>query len=454
MATYDADVIGIGAGASGLAAARALADAGRRVIVLEARERIGGRIFTQHVPGIAAPIELGAEFVHGTSPHVWRILESAALHVVDAVEEHVVSKRGRLVEDEGFMRELGEIFAAFEDWKRDASLPDQTFDALLAQRFADERFAHAREQARAYVEGFHAAVPARAGVRGLALAEDASSGGDQAFRVVDGYASVVDWLRLAAGAPLDVRLDAHVRHVRWSEGEVAVDVFMAGRTTTLRAPKCIVTVPHQLLMASLDPNDDRPGTIRFEPSLEAKRDALGRIETGHIVRIVLRFRERFWESRDGIPSLSDDSDPAELSFVHATGATVPVWWTLRAIRAPVLVAWAGGAAGIALAACDHDTRIARALESLATTFGLAVDRVRELLVSAHTHDWSNDPLTRGAYTFLRVDGDRAGAEIAEPLGGALYFAGEHTCVDGNWATVHGALASGERAAAQALEDLA
>jgi monoamine oxidase len=129
-----------------------------------------------------------------------------------------------------------------------------------------------------------------------------------------------------------------------------------------------------------------------------------------------------------------------------------VWWTLRAVRAPILVAWAGGPPGEALAALDREARVARVVESLAGTFGLPVERVRAQLVAAYHHDWTRDPLARGAYTFMRVGGADAGAEIAEPLEATLYFAGEHTCADGNWSTVHGAIESGERAAARILAD--
>lgn len=451
MATNDADVIVIGAGAAGLAAARVLVDGGRRVIVVEARDRIGGRICTEHVPGLAVPIELGAEFVHGASPHLWRILEAATLRVCDAADGHVVDDgAGRLHEDERFMRELGEIFAAFDDWERRPDRPDQSFDALLGERFGAERFARAREQACGYVQGFHGAVTARAGVRGLARAEGASSGGEQAFRVVDGYARVPEWLCTGAGAPLDVRLRTLVRAVRWGDRRVEVDVVRDGALATLVAPRAVVAIPHAVLAASVDATDGLPGTIAFAPSLDAKRDALGRIETGHIVRIVCRFRRRFWEDRDGIPTLDSRSEPAELAFVHAPHAAVPVWWTLRALRVPVLVGWAGGPPGEALAALDRDARLDRALDSLARTFGIPEARVRAERVSIHQHDWTADPLARGAYTFRHVDGADAGAAVAEPLGDALYFAGEHTGDDGNWATVHGAIASGEQAAARIL----
>ncbi|MBV9880649.1 MAG: FAD-dependent oxidoreductase [Gemmatirosa sp.] len=436
------DVAVIGAGAAGLAAARALADAGRHVVVLEARDRIGGRVHTVHAPGLASPIELGAEFVHGTPHELWELIEAAALPVCDAVEEHLTFDGARIGGRESFSDEIGEVLGTLDDWLRQPERADQTFDALLEERFAAERFADARAQARAYVEGFHAAVSARAGVRALARAEHASSGNDQAFRVIGGYAQVMDWLHAGAGAPLDVWFSTRVRGVRWSRDGVHVDATNPdGEPVVLGANACVVTLPLGVLAA---------GDVAFDPPLDAKRDALAGIEAGHVVRIVLRFRRRFWESRDGVPNLADDADPSCLSFVHVPGGDVPVWWTQRALRTPVLVGWAGGSTALALRGHPPARRIDVAVASLARTLGLSEARVREELVSAHHHDWSADPFARGAYTFVHPDGMGAGAALAEPLGDALYFAGEHTVSDGDWGTVHGAIRSGRRAAAQVL----
>ena len=121
------DVVVIGAGAAGLAAARALTDAGRRVIVLEARDRIGGRVYTHHEPGLAVPIELGAEFVHGTSRAVWDIIDAAGLRAVDAIEEHIALDRGRLGGRDTFSGDIEPVLEALGDWDRQPARPDRCF---------------------------------------------------------------------------------------------------------------------------------------------------------------------------------------------------------------------------------------------------------------------------------------------------------------------------------------
>jgi monoamine oxidase len=443
------DVVVIGAGVAGLSAARTLVEAGRRVVVLEARDRIGGRVWTQRLPGLAVPIELGAEFVHGSSAVLWELLERAALPVCDAVEEHLALEGGMLGGRDSFSGDVEPALDALDDWRQQAARPDQSFEDLLRERFAADQFAEARAQARAYVEGFHAAVSERVSVRALGLAEEDSSGNGQAFRVVAGYDAVPEWLAHRAGAPLDVRLGAVVRRVTWSASAVRVETAGRDASDVFEAAACVVTLPLGVLAASVAGARDE-GAVAFDPPLDAKAAAMAGMESGDVARVVLRFRHRFWER--GVPTLPKAEDAGELAFMHAPGELVPAWWTLRALRAPVLVGWAGGPAATALLAKCEAERVDAALASLGRAFGLDEAVLRAELVSAHQHDWTRDPFSRGAYSFVRVGGVHAPAELAAPLG-TLFFAGEHTQTGGDWASVHGALASGARAAREVLAAL-
>ncbi|GLC27688.1 flavin monoamine oxidase family protein [Roseisolibacter agri] len=442
------EVLVLGAGVAGLAAARVLVDAGRRVLVLEARDRIGGRVLTQRREDLATPIELGAEFVHGTPAELWAVLDAARLRVVDAAEDHVTFDGGRLEEREDFGGALGAVLGALD---QEARGPDRSFAEFLDARFADAAHADARRLAASYVEGFHAAPIDDVGVHGLARAEGAASGNDQAFRVVDGYDRVAAWLHEGAGAPPRVRLRTVAHRVRWSAGHVRVEAHGpdARSESVFDAAACIVTLPVGVLAS----RPDADGAVAFEPPLDAKRDALARIGAGHVTRVVLRFRRRFWEEREYVPALADDVDPLQLSFVHAPEQPVPVWWTQRALRTPLLVAWIGGPRGAAMAALDREALTERCIASLATTLGRDPADVRAELVDVHTHDWSDDPFARGAYSYARVGGADAGAALARPLDDTLFFAGEATAAGGNTGTVHGALLSGQRAAREVLAAL-
>ncbi|GJG88261.1 hypothetical protein tb265_34420 [Gemmatimonadetes bacterium T265] len=442
------DVVVLGAGAAGLAAARALADARRRVVVLEARDRIGGRVHTAHVPDLGAPVELGAEFVHGNPPELWAIAEAAALRVVDAEEAHVALDGGRLVARGDFGGEVGEVLDALDAEARRTDVDDVSVGQFLAERFGDSAHADARRMVATYVEGFHAAPVDDAGIRAIAIADTQSSGNDVAYRIVDGYRRVPEWLADARdGRPaLDVRLGHVVERVTWDGGGVRVRAVSGDAAVELRARCAVVTLPLGVLAAPAD----AAGAVAFDPPLDAKRDAFAGIALGQVSRVVLRFRSRFWERPGAVPALADPDDAAGLAFVHTPELDVPVWWTLRALRAPVLVAWAGAGKARALLARDAEARRACVLDALATAFGTTRAAVDAEFVAAYEHDWSRDPFARGAYSYAHVGGRDAFAALARPLG-PLVFAGEATVDDGDWGTVHGALRSGARAAREALD---
>jgi monoamine oxidase len=392
-------------------------------------------------------VELGAEFVHGTPRALWAVLDAARLRVVDAAEEHVTFDDGRLQQREDFGGAVGEVLEALGD----EAGADRSFAEFLAARFPGDAHADARRLARAYVEGFHAAPAGDVGVHGLARAEGAASGNDQAFRIADGYDRVVAWLHAGVGEALDVRLATVVRRIAWSSGRVRVHAVDAtGAAAVFVAPSCVVTLPVGVLCAA--PGDT--GAVAFEPEPPGKREALHRIGAGAVTRVTLQFRRRFWEDREAVPSLDPEVDPLQLSFVHAPEQTVPIWWTVRALRAPLLVAWVGGPRGRALAALDRVALASTCVASLATVFGRDPAEIAAELVATHTHDWVDDPFSRGAYSYARVGGADAGARVAEPVAGTLFFAGEATAAGGHTGTVHGALESGRRAAGEVLAALA
>jgi monoamine oxidase len=435
---HPVDVLVIGAGVAGLAAARAVREGGRRAVVLEARDRIGGRVLTRHLPDLPVPVELGAEFVHGTPPELWAVLEAARLHVADAAEDHLTFDGGRLHEREDFSGALGEVLRGLSD---ETDRPDRSFAEYLDARFAGPEHADARRLALGYVEGFHAGPPDDVGVHGLAQAEGVASGNDQAFRIADGYDRVVRWLAHEAGPPVDVRLGTVVRRVAGERGAVRVTVVdAAGAESEHAAPACIVTLPVGVLCA----RPDADGAVTFAPEPPGMREALAGIGAGAVTRVTLQFRRRFWESPDAVPSLDPDVDPLMLSFVHAPEQPIPIWWSVRALRSR----------GRALAAMDRVRLAATCIESLATVLGRDPAEIAAELVATHTHDWVDDPYARGAYSYARVGGVRAGERLARPVEGTLFFAGEATASGGNTGTVHGALESGRRAAGEALASLA
>jgi monoamine oxidase len=439
-------VVVIGAGAAGLAAARRLDELGLDVVVLEARERIGGRILTLHDPNTPVPIELGAEFIHGAAPEIDSLLDEAHLASVDISGKRWVVTGSRLRPLDDFWEKLDKVMRRL-DGKRRA---DRSFEDFLNTKPGGRGLALERRLALQFVEGFHAADPSRISERALS---DAGSPGDDVRerrigRVAAGYDHVID----ALAAPLGdrVRRSAIVTRIRWAPGNVSVETrHPDGRARPpIAARAAIVTVPLGVLKAA----PGETGAIEFDPELRAKREPLDHLAMASVVRIVLRLSERFWAS-DWFAKQSGRPDLDTLSFLHTSDDNFPIWWTAYPVRAPMMVGWHGGPGASALAQLASEEIEAAAIDSLAEQLGIQPRRMRGMVEGAWMHDWEHDPFARGVYSYQTVGGSEAPAALARPLRGTLFFAGEATDVDGRTGTVHGAIATGQRAAEEAQRSL-
>ncbi len=391
-----------------------MSGAGRHCIILEARQRIGGRIYTLHQPDLALPIELGAEFIHGEVEETFGIVGAAALLAYRLPDDHWWVRGGKWQRDADFWGKMSEVFARIRGGR------DRSFaDFLRAQRSLSPRI---KQMALAFVEGFNAAHADR--ISALSMRDQAEGGELKQFRIANGYDAVIAWLH----AGLDperatIRLGTAVTEIEWRRGHVRV---RTARGDELRAKAAVVAVPAGVLKA--------PVAIRITPEPRETMRALAHIEVGHVVKIILRFRERFWD---------------DFNFLHAENADFPTWWTSAPVRAPILTGWAGGHAADRLLAEGAEAIGSRAIQSLASLFGVSRRRVASQLDAVHMHDWQADPFSRGAYSYLGVGGSHAYRALAKPVAGTLFFAGEAT--SDQTGTVAGAIASGRRAARQILD---
>jgi monoamine oxidase len=437
----DTDVAVIGGGVAGLAAARALHLGGVRVVVLEARERLGGRIFTQRNSGVPVPIELGAEFVHGRVPPILDLTDQAAVLLCEVAGDWWQADEGVLRQSEDGDDAIGRVLSRV-DARRS---PDRSFAAFLADEVSDPAIAASAARARLYVEGFEAADPARVGERWLALSAEAAERDDQerSFRVVGGYDSIA---RVLADAlpRASILHSTIVREVEWEPALVDV----RADTVSVHARAAVVSVPLAVLTAV---PDGRPGPIAFRPDLgpDVRRACAG-MAMGAAVRVVCWFREPFWQT---VKAGNGAAPLATLGFLSTGDADFPVWWTSYPLRAPILTAWVGGPHAAQLSRCSRDDLVDRALAALARALGIPRARLDNMFRDAWHHDWQHDPLTRGAYSYGVVGGVDAPRILAQPLASTLFFAGEHTDPDGRSGTVHAAIASGDRAARAVLAAL-
>jgi len=431
----DCDVIVIGAGAAGLIAAGELNEAGQRVTLLEARDRIGGRIWTRRETGIAVPIELGAEFIHGHAPITEGLLTAAGATVIEAADSHFALEDGRLSARGGF---FAHIRAAMK--KKSAALArhDMSFDAFLDQ-LSPVLSPEQRQYARMMAEGFDAADTARASAR--ALVEEWTSdiiGSSPQARPREGYEELLAALMARLqGERLRLLLQATVQSVRWVRGSVEVAGEFCGAPFALRAARALVTLP----LGVLQQPPSAAGAVRFSPALAGKRAALEGLASGPIIKLLLRFATSFWETLH-------EGRYRDAGFFHVPDAPFATFWTPAPARAPLLVAWAGGPRAQRLADGASPAQIVRkALASLEALFGKELDVAAELQ-GYYYHDWQQDPFARGAYSYVTVGGSEARAALAQPIEDTLFFAGEAAAAEEG--TVTGALQSGVRAAREML----
>jgi monoamine oxidase len=427
------DVLVIGAGVAGLNAGRLLAEAGRRVAILEARKRIGGRIWTQPIalghshPPI--PVELGAEFVHGLPQETWSLIKQAGLSTVEIDGPSFWFDGSRLV---AANEQRGAAEGVLEDltqWmQKQPGGNDLSFvEYLKAQAVAP----FTARAAGNYVESFNAADQNCISVAALAkqqAAEDAIAA-DRLFRIEGGYAAVPNFLAekfSAAGGTLI--LQAPVKKIIWKRSAVTVETTGPDGDLQYHSNRAVITVPLGVLQAQ---------TIEFVPGPSEVLFHANRLKMGAALRLTFVFKQKFWDPR--------------LSFLFAPSESPRTWWTPMPHEAPVLTAWAGGPkAGLLLdlIAADGDAGALRdqCLATLAKIFALPLSDVRHMLSSWHMHDWQSDEYTRGAYSYVPVGSLDAPDKMRIPVQDTLYFAGEHTDASGHWGTVHAALATGLQAA--------
>lgn len=430
----DFDVIIIGAGAAGLAAAAELTAQDLSVCVLEARDRIGGRIYTLHEPGFAIPLELGAEFIHGRSASTLSWLRRANAPMIDATQTRWMNVRGKLQCSDRLFDEMKRGLTSIPRPKKD--LPFGSFLDTAAKRKLSPR---AREFARMLVEGFDAADASRASTLEI-LDEWSGSGAADAptFRASGGYRVVIDALASALPESTPVQLNSLVKEIRWTRGEVSVSGTRGGKGFCVAGRTAIVALPLGVLQAPAH----MPYGVEIRPALKQKRDALAMLASGPVVKALLHFHEPFWEKLD-------QRRYEDAAFFQAPKQPFPTFWTSLPIRSSTIVAWGAGPNASRMARLAAPEIIDTALKSLQFVFGTRCS-VRDYYRGAHMHDWQTDPLAAGAYSHMIAGGGNARRRLAAPVHDTLYFAGEAVDTDGEAATVAGALASGRRAALEVL----
>ena len=398
----------VGAGVAGLACARELARAGVAVVVLEARDRIGGRIRTARIAG-EAPGELGAQVIHGEAGPAARFSREGGLRTapLERGGRLVFSVDGRVFDASELLagggvapwtleRELGGTHAEVSVGEVLAARSTSGLDLAIAREWLIHRW------------GGH---PDELSAAGVADAMRAPAAGAGELVVLEGY----DRLPALLASGLDVRLGRVVRRIRWSEGSVEVEV--GDEAMTARA--AVVTVPPPAVVER---------RLAFEPALPSARMAAARaIDLG-----------------DAVVLCASTSEPAPWSAWALVVGEYGGLWHVQAGSRLVTASFRNRAAA-AVRRTGIDPQLVERLIAPVLPW-IASETIGRL----HVADWGGDPFSLGAYSYPRVGFLDAPRVWAAPLGSTLFFAGEATSVEGYRGLVDGAIESGRRAAQEVL----
>jgi monoamine oxidase len=358
------DVIVVGAGAAGLAAATELGHAGLSVLILEARERIGGRILTLRDPATPAPIELGAEFIHGLAPEIWTALLDAKAKISEVTGQSWCYQRDLIPCD--FTDDVHRILKLMND-----KTPDQSFSSFLEQCCPDKedsRQQEAKKRAQAYVAGFNAADPELVGVHWLVkgMREEAIVEGDRIFRSHNGYEDLLQIFRsrLQSGQ-VTVATGTAISGITWNHSGVTIST--EDGAARRKAKQVVVSVPLSTLKIPVG----EKGAIEFSPTLPAKKSAaLNKLEMGKVIRLVLRFRDRFWDSM--APASAHGRTLSDMGFLFSDDEWFPTWWTMLPALEPVITGWAPFQCAERLSGKDRSSVVDRGLKTLSQLLAVSL----------------------------------------------------------------------------------
>jgi len=424
IAAQSKRVIVIGAGAAGIAAARRLKRDGHTVAIFEARDRIGGRINSDHTLS-PYPVELGAEFLHGSRVTTWDYVNSFGFRTLRAGPNtsDFVHINGQTMDTNQWQTDLVGSDESLEDLIWDAAEAwtendgeEMTIDQLIS---VSDSLADLRDPAtRRILDNMYgeevAAGTTQHGVYGIVEATY-DDDGSRDYRLEQGYSALLE--RMAIG--LDIQLNTPVKRISRAGSTATVETTDGALFT---ADAVIITLPLALL---------QKGVVQFDPPLpDWKQEAIDALGAGHVDKVILRFKERFW--------------PEDLGEV-ISDKTLQVWWQPglgRPDAPPILTANTGGLNALVLENLGEAGAIDLGLQELSDIFGM---NVRDKFDAGIFVGWGIDPYSQMGYSYVPPDADGYRADLASPVGNVLFFAGEATHTT-RPACVHGAIETGLRAA--------
>jgi len=427
----------IGAGTAGLMAAHSLVKAGKNVIVLEARNRCGGRIHTLHHQSFFKEAELGAEFVHGDLPLTLGLLKEAGIELAPAGGQMWHYHDGKFIE-EGIFSEGWDVLAG----KLKKINNDVSINQFLEAEFPGEKYNELKTAVRRFASGYDTADPDLASTFALRDEWLNDDGGAQ-HRIKQGYRTMIGYLETEikkAGG--HIILNSVVKEIHWRPGH-AKAVTADGHIC--EAEKLLIAIPLGVLKAT----GAAQASINFDPPIHGQMAAISKMGFGGVIKILLEFDELFWE--DSQTEAWVGKSLKNMGFV-LSDEEIPTWWTQVPLKVPVLTGWLGGLAAIAKKDLADEELLQQSLESVSNIFHRSIVELKDKLVAYHIINWTSDPFALGSYAYDTVGADTQRKILNRPVEDTLYFAGEYLNAGPVMGTVEAALISGSNTAARMIDE--
>ncbi len=423
----NSEIVIIGAGASGLVTARELAKAGKKVLILEARNRIGGRIMPLDEAGFGYPAQGGAEWVHGEAPITKALVKEAGLTLIPEGGEIWSVRSGELSLHKAFIQSNDSLKGKLEALKEDISIAD-----FLDRNFDKEKDKNFINSIIKMVEGYDAADPKLIStftLRDEWLGKMRMTEIVDDHRIKEGYGGLLDFLESECKKlGVEIQLSTQVKSI--SAGVSSIEVLVADGEV-FKASSVIVTVPLPILK-----------DIEFNPEFKWKQEVASKIGFGNAIKVLIKFKTRWWENILG-------KDLSKMAFVLCNEKFL-TWWTQYPDINTVFTGWMAGEEAAKYKETSSEDILDIALMSLSNVFKIDKETLRKEIVISKVVNWPSDPFAKGAYSYTTFETGDAYERLAEPYDNSIYFAGEALYSGGVTATVEGALGSGLETAQKIL----
>jgi monoamine oxidase len=418
-------VVVIGAGMAGLAAAKELKHQGFQVLVLEARDRIGGRVWTSH-QWEDMPLDLGASWIHGTSNNpITKLADQIEADRISTSYESSITydTSGKVLskDQESNMDELNEritdIIKAAQNQENDVSIQAALSSLFMSESSDPENLRFINFILNSQIEHEYAGSVSELSTHQY---DSAKKFGGSEVLFEQGFGVITKFL----SEGLDIKLNQQIHEIQWKQPKVKV----LTQSTEFVADYVVITVPLGVLKAN---------RIEFYPDLPLdKKNAMNSLDMGVLNKCYLKFSEVFWPN-----------DMDWLTYVPQRHGEWVEWVSFKkAVDFPVLLGFNAAQQGKKIEAWTDQQIVDSAMTTLKQIYGKQIPEP----IGYQITRWSSDPFAMGSYSYNPV-GAKIGVRntLAKPIAGTLFFAGEATSED-YFATTHGAYLSGIRVANEIL----